>query len=468
MQPARKNKLQIKNICALIFCLSIIILGAICCGNASGVTTATSLPLLSSGQCKGNNVAPVAGEQTLAVVTQTGPNITICILRASDGVLLRHYDLALYGTILGSNDGLLYVNEYSDSSVLCAVQISDGLERWCQSQQNGINSIVVGNGNVYATSYSAHVGQTLITALSEHDGRVLWTASMLVGTNPTNQLLLTAGPGVLYSYQAISAASPTPTTSTNQTFASNPNGVCALRASDGRQLWCYPLVEQSVTGMVADENSLYVRDTGNYPSIYAFGAANGAVRWHTLINQAYPTGTSSLLTITNGILFTNVASSNTTSDQLYALQTSDGKQLWSTSQPEWIISVTATDKDVYAMANSGTLHVLNILNGKAAWSYKSFPENSPTYNNNNNTPNTIFVEHNVAYILIGTDNYTYLTAISANDGTALWQDQRCNNPVATPTASPGTTSSKGPIGRCYWGGHREPESIRLSLYEIND
>src|SRR5690348_7120356 len=94
MQAINKSRLSGKKIFGLLFCIGILFLGAVCCGNYKPIPYNVGFSL-SSGQCQGGNTSPVAGETTLTVVASEGPNLTICTLRASDGVLLNHYDLSV-------------------------------------------------------------------------------------------------------------------------------------------------------------------------------------------------------------------------------------------------------------------------------------------------------------------------------------------------------------------------------------
>jgi outer membrane protein assembly factor BamB len=456
MQSKDNSKLQARNICLLLFCLGIIILGSVCCGYA-GRGNATSSPALPSGQCKGDSIAPVAGERTLAVMTQANPTIIMCILRASDGAMLRRYDLIVYGNVVGHGDGLLYVDESAGKGglfTLCAIHISDGIERWCQPQQNATDAVTAGNGNVYALSDSA--AQTLITALSERDGRILWTSSVMAESNPTNHLLMTIGSGAIYTYQNIASTSPT----------SEVSGACALRASDGQRLWCYPLAGQNITALVADENSLYA--TSGYSSIYAWNAASGSMRWQQQIVPPLYADEATQLLVAHGMIFTDAfgtdpANSPAELTKLYAARASDGHQLWSVSLKGQIASFAITSEYIYAATAFGDLHALNTLDGKTAWSYEDAPAATPTTYGSKPAADML-VEHNVVYMQSSTGDYTYLLAVNAQNGAVLWKDRSCFSATATPAT---VVSTRGD-GRCYWERNTGQQNLPLNLLQMDN
>lgn len=479
MQPISHGKHQVRNICGLLCCLGIIILGAVCCGMTRGMPYYSYSQAFSpsSGQCQGRDTVPTAGEQTLTVVVQAGPNITICILRASDGILLRHYDLALYGDVVGYGDGLLYVNERQgtagSSLALCAVHISDGIESWCQTQLTNATTIAVANGNVYASS----TDQTLVTAVSERDGRILWNFHTLASsTTNSNSPLLATGPGMVYvnAAQNLPPGSPTPTTTTALT--SDARSVCALRASNGQQLWCKPLPVQLIIGMATDEHTLYVR-TFNNSSIYAFDAISGAIRWVMPLSFSQTSYTPPNFIVTHGVVFADVPVSDASgSDQLYALRASDGKRLWNTSYNGLINALSATDTCVYLVTSTGKLYARNILDGTPAWSYGPPQQVTPTAVSYKSA-DTIYVGHNAAYILLnasyGPGNYATILAMRTNDGKLLWENAGCAPSAATQVALAGTLTTGTPAGaatptRCDWINGATQYNLKISLYLLDN
>lgn len=481
MQYSKNSKITGKRIYGLIFCLSIIFLGTVWCGR--GVTISYNQTFsLSSGQCQGQNISPVAGEQTLTVVAAAGPNITICILRASDGVLLRHYDLDIHGDVVGYGHGLLYVNErggaQGDSLALCAIHSSDGVKRWCQTQLHTITSVTVDNSIVYAafTDYLGH--NSNLTAVSERDGRILWSFHTQADPLSFSKPLVASGQGTVYidNYQNLSTGSPTPSPAT-ATPAPGVRGVCAVQSSSGRQLWCESVAERSITAIAADANTLYVRainDPSQSGLVYAFNALDGSMRWRTSFSLLQSTSGASQLLVAGGVVFTNAHGDEALAypdrtDQLFALRADDGKQLWSVTRHGLVGSLTVADTLLYLISSLGVLDTFHILDGTPAWSQGS--SNATPSPLSSSLVSSVMIKHNVAYILVGANVYvnndTYILAVRADSGTALWQDRACAN--ATPVPATSTSVGSGTNQQlCYWTLHpaqQRVNNVRLYLLD---
>lgn len=470
MQITGNRRLPGKKICGLLFCIGILFLGAVCCGNYKPIPYNVGFSL-SSGQCQGSNTSPVAGEATLTVVASVGPNITICTLRASDGMLLNHYDLDVHGDIVGHGNGLLFVNErggdQGNSFALCAVQISNGIERWCQTRLTGMAFATVSNGMIYASSSE----QTLVAALSEDDGRILWTFSTQADPALSNRPPLVVGNGAVYvsTYQSSQTGSPTPT-DVGTDLASGVRHVCALGARNGRQLWCDSLDAQS-NSMAVDANSLYVQTME--ATVFALNLADGSVRWMSLLRVASLPYLLPHMLAAHGMVFTNEPGANSDgSDHLSALRASDGWQVWSTSYSTKIAAMAASDSALYVMLNSGDLSVLNISHGTTTWSHGSTLTSSTPVSNN--TTGNIVIGQDAVYTLLSDNTYPYsnrpLLALSAKGGKTLWTDQACAS--ATPTSfsgaltpTPGVSSSNGP---CYWSGRMFQVNMNVRLFLIGN
>jgi outer membrane protein assembly factor BamB len=471
MQAFSSGKHKIKEICALIFCISIIILGAVCCGN--GISTPYTGPFsLSSGQCKGDNAAPVAGEKTLAIAALDGEDITICILRASDGVLLRHYDLDIHGSVVGQGDGLLYVDKRTsgDSSLaLCAVEIDNGITRWCQTQVMNVATITQASGVIYAGTLDQSSGAGSVVAINERDGQLLWHFNTQANPGTSGHPLFALDQGIVYvnDYRP-----PVTSTATPGTGGSVPtpgiSSVCALRANNGSKLWCVSLSAQSVTNLVADENGLYMwtestegvdGSTTNYddPTNLAAYSASGLKRW----SLTFPSAglTISRFLIARGMLFTSWTGGQDWEYQLDALRTSDGQALWHIKKQSQAISMSITDSFIFIVNATGEIQVFNLLNGTSTWSRQNLI--SPFSPRKDQIFETL-AGQGVTYVLVATPDgnssyyISYLLALRVRDGATVWEDQTCgNSSVATAIAYTSTavaspSAIRGTNARCYW------------------
>lgn len=483
MRLIKSGKQQFWRVCGLCFCLGIIILGAVCCGMGRGIPYQAIGP--AAAQCQSGNALPTtAGEQTLAVVVQAGPNITLCLVRASDGAVLRHFDLTIYGNVAGYGAGLLFVNERvgvgGSSLALCAVYVSDGVERWCQPQLTNAATVNVADGNVYASS----IDQTLVTALSARDGRILWHFQTLAPSSSANPNLpmLTTSPGLVYVNSAPEqAGSPTPDTAAEQP----PNSamtrkVCALRASDGRQLWCHTFLDEGIATMTVDAHTLYIRTSNDF-MVYALDTTNGSVRWAQTItwtNLSSPTTSRLHLLVAGGRIFIDAPGADTThqnwSSLLYALNASNGQRIWKIAYPGLSDSLSATDTLVSLVLSTGKLETRNALDGTPAWSYSVAQQATPVtyYNNNNNTLTASIVTiRDVTYMLTytqyGLDIAGTLLAIHAKSGTPIWQMQGCTTNQATQIAATSTPVARNSPAQCYWTLQGQYNAT-ISLFAVTD
>lgn len=433
MQISGLGKQKVKKACTLLLGFSIIFLGLVFCGFR--IPNYTYSFKVSSGLCQGQNATPVAGEQILDIAVVAQSNITICVVRASDGTVLRHYDLPIHGDIVGQSDGFLYVLERSDAQgdafALCAIHIHEGLVRWCQTQLKNYNTnninypsnqLQTANGTLYlryAYQDENNREQNVLTAVDEQTGQVRWSVHTFQPPTSVNYDILALTPSVVYinASQVLPADQPTPTTTLST------SSVCALRASTGQQLWCGSLALAGllIGGMTADENTLYVQTFPN-ATLSALNAADGSLRWQKSFSQGglfsppNPPTTPSLLALVHGNIIIQMPD-NSTYAQLYALRSSDGQQLWSTSPQNQLVfpsSLAATQTLLYAIDSSGNTHAFNILNGTPLWSY----DNSSLQNGQGNY---FLVQQNTVYLSLHSRLHApFILVLNAHDGTPRW------------------------------------------------
>lgn len=104
------RKQRTRNWLACLFALVLLAGSGLACGQGKLVPYLNTFG--STGQCRAvEAVGKRAKEATLATTISAGPNSTICILRASDGILIRHYGLIIHGDVVGQAHGRLYLNE---------------------------------------------------------------------------------------------------------------------------------------------------------------------------------------------------------------------------------------------------------------------------------------------------------------------------------------------------------------------
>lgn len=166
-------------------------------------------------------------------------------------------------------------------------------------------------------------------------------------------------------------------------YAVSDRKLYAFDAMTGQAKWNQPLSQEALTGVsnvVADNQGVYIFLDN---IVFAFNVKNGSILWRTQLREPsssegmIPNGgflpPVPLIVIQHGILYTNSDGSF-----IAALQTSDGKQLWSVTIPDNTDpnSLAAYFQPVYNLfLHNGVLYAmtytdivaLNIQNGQIIW-----------------------------------------------------------------------------------------------------
>lgn len=476
MQPISNGNQRGWRICVRLLCLSIVFLGAVCCGYSRTIISYNQTFSTSPGQCQGTNLAPVAGESTLALAVLTGPNITLCILRASDGTLLRHFDLTIHGDVVGRGNGLFYINERGGadggSLALCAVHIPDGVTYWCQTRVLHVISTSSANGIVFATASDENTPDTTLIALKEASGQILWSFH----TQNDSRKVLPAAVGqgfvALSTYQSIPTSTPATDTATPEptTPPIEIRSVCAFQADHGKQLWCHSLPVQSISALVADEHTVYVQNidySSTTTTVYALAAEDGSVSWKKSLTYTQPSATIAALTVSQGIVFIAAGDFRYQQGKLIAWRASNGQHLWEQAWTQEINAITASAGLVYVLSNQRQLSILKSADGTPA----RFVLKLGSEDNANPGTGIIVARQNAIYLLADVPDFaapytSVVLALKASNAEPLWADASCA-PASTPEAST-PVAGLARIG-CYWssapGGSRP---VTVQLLQIDD
>lgn len=482
MQPEVSAKRRGRRLCTTILCVAIIFLGTVWCGNSTAAPYNSAFTT-SSSQCQGTNTTPLTGEAVLTLAIPEGPNITLCHLRASDGTLLRHFNLAIHGDIIGQGDGLLYINERGgtngNSLALCAVQMDNGVTRWCQTQVKQANntqhtsSISINNGTVYAQGVDMVAWTLTLFAINETSGDIIWSKQTSLDPK-VSQPVMIAGQDQVYLvvYQAppVSASG----TATAGTQATNQNGgtrsLCAFAATTGQQSWCRTFPYENVESLAMDGNALYVRASDAWGSrnffLYALDATSGTINWH----QSF-TGESGhiVLIIARGVLVTNLYddADKVAEDKLVALRTNDGHLLWQRSLHSEFTAMNSAGSRIYLVTESARFQALNLADGTEAWSDTiSDPSLYLTVKSS-----SILVGQTSVYVAVSTfqTDSMNLMAVQASNGKQLWNDPSCNATPTASTTSPATPgqADTGTAGRCHWQYNQRYSDMDVQLLQLS-
>ncbi len=271
-------------------------------------------------------------------------------LRESDGSLLWQTPLDILSDNFPVTDGLVYV--YSSGNILSAVQTSNGVTRWHDTHMD-IVFMVVAQGILYTGS-----SDSSISAFNAATGSLLWHQHLggrwLDG--------LAANNGTLY--------------------ASGQAGIFALNGNTGKILW-HTTPDRDFTSPVVANGVIYVLATGG--TLYALQADNGRILWHLPPpdNSIISFGKVPLVVVGNLVLYTFLgflacSSSSTNQNGIYiaAVQVSHGHNVWQTWLPGGAMpSLKVADGVAYTISlvndpqdtDENDLYALQTSNGKQLW-----------------------------------------------------------------------------------------------------
>jgi outer membrane protein assembly factor BamB len=341
-------------------------------------------------------------------------NTAICVVRASDGSIVRHYALGGNTSIpfLTEANGVLYylLQPANQGSQVCAMRASNGVRLWCQFVPVNYGSpsqqppLVLSDQTLYLIAHGQNGFE--VFAFQASDGAILWQqetgAAMFAVANQT-----------IYVPTA-------------------DQQICALQATTGNQDWCTPAVEAEVAALAADEAGVYV--LGQDGEVGAYRTADGSLLWQQALNHA-PTATDIStvpLFLEGGNLYiTTYATGNPSQKMLTAVRPSDGSLLWET-QPGLMQAAMAAGGTVY-LGEQQTLQAYQATSGSLLWQQPITPVSRYS----------LVSGGDVIYLLDVTGN---LATFRASDGRLLWEHTQCPTSTSTATQSPG-----GARIWCTWG-----------------
>jgi outer membrane protein assembly factor BamB len=463
MPPKASDKRLGRRVCASIFCVIVIFVGTVWCGN--GATSAYNSSFTTSpNQCRGTNTAPLAGERVLSVAVIDGPNITLCHLRASDGTLLRYFNLTIHGDIIGHADGLLYINERGGTNgtslALCAVQIDNGVTRWCQRQVTEGKSITASNGTVYANASSSQTAA--LFAIQETTGQVIWHRQMQPGPDdvPT-QILIEQGQLYVPIYQAPQASATATSTAsalTNQTGSTG--SLCAFLVTSGQQNWCHAFPGEIIEKLAMDDSAVYVQTVsalgGQNGLLYALDAASGNMQWHQ--SFTWDSGPGSLVAAQGTLVLGLSEGDQPAKGKLLALDTKDGHFLWQRSLGDGLVSISLASSRIYLVTSFASFQAFNLADGTDAWSNTSLHLSQNGYIQ----IASMLAGPTTAYVAISSSNANALNvmAVDASNGKSQWSDPGCDSSSTPSATGAGAT-------RCYWHYQSGYQHTGIQLLQVD-
>jgi eukaryotic-like serine/threonine-protein kinase len=310
-------------------------------------------------------------------------------------------------------NGIVYTSSYDGN--LYALNARTGQKIW------NYNASILGIGSSPTVADDiVYVGSgdqnRYLYAFDAYNGRLLWTA--YVGASVTSEPTIVKG--VMY----LAANS----------IGNSPSCVLALDAKTGIEIWNYSSTKNlGCTPAVAD-GVVYIGSGDGY--VHALDAKNGHEIWSTTREEAEFLTSP---TVVNGVLYVGINGGRVGTDCFYALNATNGAELWkySTSGPGNYVLTTAAvyEGTVYVGARSGDLYAFNAADGTLIWHIMAghWLFSSPA------------VVQGIVYLGSGDGNFY---AINGTDGTVLWTYPINTSPGNFVYSSPAYDHGALYIGTC--------------------
>jgi outer membrane protein assembly factor BamB len=200
--------------------------------------------------------------------------------------------------------------------------------------------------------------------------------------------------------------------------------VYAINDSDGSKEWQYKTGSRVYTSPTVVDGTVFVGNDGGSlgdpaPNLYALDADDGSELW---IFQTENNIRSSPTVVDETVYF------GSDNGQIYAVETTDGTERWSTSLGQWPpvrSSPTVVDGTVYVGCgdrDGKDLYALNAEDGSIQWGVNigRGTDSSPTV-----IEDTLYIGN--------TDQHIY--AVNTDDGSVLWSFKTNNTIISSPTVA---------------------------------
>ncbi len=382
-----------------IFGLLLIVLLTACGQNATTSTkqaTGTIKPLGSGSTPEAGNdgkpVAQIDGHQESTIAAQSvlfvgSDNGSLYAFGANSGKIQWQHALAdTQVLVVGVRSNIVYA---TTDATLYALNATTGTLLWHYQANIYIAKTVIDDTTIYINTAATGQSSTL-DAVRAVDGAMLWHYTL----SSTVPILLSVIHGVVYCRQS------------SGDFNDYNQTLYALRAQDAHVLW--HIHTTGTDGFVGDAPAVasdIAYFSTNSGAVYAIQIDIGSQRWHIakpLELSSAPTSVSPI--VFNGDLFV------TTQQHIYALQASDGKQLWSYQvaghAPPPVQPPQIVDGIIYEGYVEGLVVALHTQDGSPLWQQRSTGVAGPLLVTNGK---------------VQVNTFNGVSALLASNGTVLWQ-----------------------------------------------
>jgi outer membrane protein assembly factor BamB len=224
---------------------------------------------------------------------------------------------------------------FGANNSLYAWDAISGVQKWSYNVGAGVLCIPVVLEGVVYVGIRDQSFNCYVCALKISNGEELWKYNVAMGNYVSS---LAVVDGSVY-------------------FSGPDNNVYTLKATDGAKQWKYNAGNLTSSPLVVDGTVF----CGSYTDFYALSAMDGTKLWsyHAGISQETPP------IVIDGVIYVNALEKN-----VYAFDTSNGNKLWNYSYPTrgTYMSPLFISDDLLYFSSRDTLYALNAGNGTQLWS----------------------------------------------------------------------------------------------------
>ncbi|HIH39838.1 TPA: PQQ-binding-like beta-propeller repeat protein [Candidatus Woesearchaeota archaeon] len=294
-------------------------------------------------------------------------------------------------------------------SKIFAIELKTGKDLWSFGEKTNFyaRGLVVGNEKLFATVNDndnlKSISAGFVYALDKNTGKFLWKYQTEKGIS--HSLPLFAG---------------------SKVFVGDDSGkIYALDSATGSLIWKKQLDAEVIHSSPSfDNNAIFVGTEGSQKSnslpsyLYALNASDGSELWKFKID--YLTGKLNLVHSTPAIL-DSVVYFGAENGYFYALSSKDGNLIWKeiiASGSEELVGVSSAAAlgygKIFIGTYEGNFFALNQKDGKVVWEYnfgKSNADSSPV------------LADNKVYFGVGEGGDGYFYSFNANNGEVIWKEK---------------------------------------------
>lgn len=186
----------------------------------------------------------------------------------------------------------------------------------------------------------------------------------------------------------------------------------ALDAQSGAVQWSFVAEEPITAAAAVTEDTVYFAD---FTHLYALTLATGSERWRFKLDKATLFFAP---IVANNIVFT------TSKNVIYAVDAQSGRELWQRTFQQFDVMPAAATADQLYVKAVNQLWALDSATGEVRWNYATV-----------NFLSLPAVTAEELYIIVRSDNSSYLQALRRRDGKLVWQSEKLQLSNSAPVAA---------------------------------